>query len=170
MMEKITLEVTDILTPAEVAEVVIETGVNAFGGAAGMVAIVSDDGECLEVIAQHGYPESVVKTLRRLPLQHATPATMVYQRLEPEFIESLDEFRDCYPHLVAMTTGATGTHALLCVPLVIDGRAIGVFGVTYREDRRFSPEERAAAPVFAEQAAQALSRVIQQSARDRAPA
>src|SRR6185436_5434461 len=91
---------------------------------------------------------------------HATPATMVYQRREPEFIETFAEFRDRYPHIVAMTTGITGTHALLCVPLLIDGRAIGVFGVTYREDRRFSPEERASALVFAEQAAQALRVVV----------
>jgi len=160
MLEKITLEVSaDTLTLPELAEIVIKTGVKAFGGSAGMVAILSDDRECLEIIGQQGFPESVVKPFRRLPLQHATPATMVCQRCEPEFIETLAEFRDRYPQIVAMTTGITGTRALLCVPLLIEGRAIGVFGVTYREDRRFSPEERTSALAFADQAAQALSRV-----------
>jgi GAF domain-containing protein len=158
MLEKITLEVTHTLTPTEVVEVVIKTAIGALGGSAGMVAIASECREFLEVIGHQGFPESVVERLRRLPLQHATPATMVYQRCEPEFIETLAEYRDLYPHLAAMTTGITGTHALLCVPLLLEGRAIGVLGVSYREDRRFSPEERADACAFAEAAAQALDR------------
>lgn len=157
MLEKISLEVADTMTPTEVAELVINTGIKAFGGAGGMAAILSADGECLEIITQQGFPETVVKPLSRLPLQFATPATMAYQRSEPEFIETLAEFRDRYPHLVAMTTGITGTRALLCVPLLLDGKPIGVLGVTYRVDRVFSPAERAAAVAFAAQAAQVLA-------------
>jgi len=156
MRETITLEIADTMSPSEVVAVVLKTAVTAFGGAGGMVAIASDSGEGLEIIGQLGFPETVVEPHRHLPFHPPTPATAAYRSRAPEFVETLAEFKDRYPELARATTGITGTRALLCIPLFLEERAIGVFGVTYREDHLFSTEERASAVAFAARAAQAI--------------
>lgn len=167
-LQENTAELAGALTTAQVAATVVKTAVDACDGTAGMLAVPLDDGEWLEIIGHQGFSEDVTAPLRYLRIEEPTPATRAYQRGEPEFIEALAEFRARYPHLAAMTTGCTGTRALLCIPLMLNGKAIGVLGVTYRADRRFSPAERVFALTLAAQCAQALDRARLYSVERRA--
>ena len=51
-----------------------------------------------------------------------------------------------------------GVRAFWCVPLVAEGRAIGMIGVGYHAERQFSQDEREFVGTFARQSAQALAR------------
>jgi signal transduction histidine kinase/CheY-like chemotaxis protein len=60
--------------------------------------------------------------------------------------------------IASIRAGGRRARAFWCTPLVVEGAAVGLFGMGFYEEDRFSPEERALADTLAKQCAQALIR------------
>jgi signal transduction histidine kinase len=63
---------------------------------------------------------------------------------------------------------AVGQHALIVMPLIVEGRAIGSMGIAFEEPRPFTDDDRRLAILVASQSAQALERARMFEAADRA--
>ena len=85
------------------------------------------------------------------------------------WIETAQEYESFFPTLARMNVEGPRARAFWCVPLVAEGRAIGMIGVGFHEERHFSADEREFVGTFARQCAQALARArrLEASARQR---
>lgn len=87
------------------------------------------------------------------------PMNEVVRTLRPHFIESPEEFSECYPLLWPHITGLRITSAAY-MPLIAQGRPIGALGLLYGDRRGFSPEERSVLLAMGSSIAQSLQRAM----------
>jgi signal transduction histidine kinase len=143
------------LSPAEVLDAVLTSGVAAAEARAGMIALLSDDGTELVVFAARGFREGLVERWQRFPLDAHLPLSDAVRTGEPVLLGSRAERLQRYPELEA---GPEPTFALACLPLVVEDQTIGGLVFSFGADQVFDDERRATKVALARQAAQALLR------------
>jgi signal transduction histidine kinase len=143
------------LSPAEVLDAVLTSGVAAAEARAGMIALLSEDGTQLVVAAARGFREGLMDEWERFPLAASLPLSDAVRTGEPVLLGSSAERLRRYPKLEA---GPEPTFALACLPLVVEGETIGGLVFSFGADQVFDDERRATKVALARQAAQALSR------------
>ncbi|MFI7407602.1 SpoIIE family protein phosphatase [Streptomyces sp. NPDC049627] len=87
------------------------------------------------------------------------PMSEVVRTLTPRFIESPEEFADCYPVLWPHITDLNITSAAY-LPLIAQARPIGAIGLLYSDRRGFSTEERNVLVALGSSIAQSLQRAM----------
>ena len=145
-------------TPQEVLDATLSEGVTAADARAGLLAAVSADGTHLEVIAQRGYEEELVGPdgrWARFPLDADLPLSETVRTVEPVFVNSRQERDERYPLL---RDTARESHALACLPLVLEGEAFGGIVFSFARDDVLDDERRRLKIAIASQVAQALAR------------
>ncbi len=149
----ITAALASAATAGEICKIVIDEAAPDAGEDAERAIWMLRDSH-LVLIAGMGrsaqYPE--------IPLDGSMPATTILESGKPLFIETRDELGR-WPSLAA---GATASFAGL--PLVVDGRRLGVLGVGFPDEHAFDPGERQYLVAIADQAALALARAESQAA------
>ena len=145
----------EAVTPEEVLDAVITEGVRAAEARAGLIALVTDDGESLEVLAYRGYRTDRIEPWERFPIDGHYPLSDAVRTGEGVFLRSQSELLERYPE---MRLEGEPTHALVCLPLVIEGRTIGGLTFSFGVDQDFDEKRRAFKMTLARQAAQALER------------
>ena len=145
------------LSPARVAEIVIEQGSTLFGAVAGSVVMVADDGETLELVPASGYAAGVIDTWQSVSIHDNTPLADAIRLRRLVWVGSMAARAERYPELYARYPNA-GEHALAAVPLVIGERAIGAIGMLFEAERRFDTDDYSYLLALAQQAAQAIER------------
>jgi PAS domain S-box-containing protein len=143
------------LTPQEVLDAVLTEGVRAAEARGGLIAVLSDDGEWLEVIASRGYDMQYIEPFRRFPVSGDYPLSEAVRTGEGVFIRSEAERDERYPELVGRSQPG---HGLVCVPLVGERGVIGGLVFSFPTDQDFPPERRALKIALGRQAALALER------------
>jgi PAS domain S-box-containing protein len=146
------------LSAEGVAATSLELALPALGAWAGSFYMLSPDGDMLELLHYHGYPEDMVAAYRRIPREAHIPLAEAV-RGDPIFVESRARWADRYPHLEA-ARARTGSGSAAAVPLVSNGRAIGVIGLSFKGERAFTADDREFVLILAGHCAQALDRVL----------
>jgi hypothetical protein len=166
-LEALTAALTAAITPDEVARVVVDLGVEAFGASAGFLVVPRDDEPVLELVRVVGYDDEDTQSWRRTPLNATVPLAEAARTAVPVWIESPGARRSRYPEL-----GPTsGRHAAWAsVPMVTEGRVVGVLGLSFREARTHDDGEWELLRAVAQQAALALERSRLYEATERAHA
>jgi signal transduction histidine kinase/PAS domain-containing protein len=155
--QELTSALASALTAADVAAIIVDKGVSAAGAYAGLMALLSADGTRLERLHAIGYPEEILAPWREIPLAEGLPLTDAVRGRAPVLVGTDRELTQRYPRL-SEQPGLTGTKALAAVPLLVDGRAIGALGLSFREEQEFTSEERAFIQGLAAKSALALER------------
>lgn len=161
-LQRVTASLTAAATRQEVCDIVAGEGSAAVGAAAGVVALLSDDGEHIEFAGWVGYPVASLGDWQRLPLALATPLTKAVRLGRPVWIDSREDmkarFAAFYPVSQAIPTGAWGV-----VPFVIHSSgghpALGALGLSFTEEGAVPHADRAMAETIAALGASALERV-----------
>jgi PAS domain S-box-containing protein len=153
----LTAALSRALTPARVAEAVIDEACGIFGAAAGAVALLDSGGGELQLLGYQGFPEEVMEPWRRFPLTNATPISDATRRGEPVFVGSLEERDRRYPQLARAQPGSSA-QAWVALPLKLDQQVIGAVGFTFATPRSFDDDERTYLMTVAGLCAQALER------------
>jgi PAS domain S-box-containing protein len=155
-MLTIATALSEALTQAQVAEVFVSHGVAASSAHAGALALLSQDGDSLEIIGAIGYSAQAIDSWRRLSLSQAAPLTEAVRSKTPLLIESPAALAERYPWLVQQ---AQPDHrAWAVIPLLVEGRVSGALGLSFSQAHAFSADERAFLLTLASQYAQALER------------
>ena len=166
-LQAITEALSEALTPAQVAGVVMDQGIDALGADAGVLVLVTADGGHLEVLAARGYAPSRIEGWRRFPLAAAVPIAEAARTGEVVMVQSFRERLARYPGIGE----APGDHPMsVSVPLVVEGERLGAMGLSFREPRAFSDEDRAFMLALGRQCAQAVRRARLYEAERRARA
>ncbi|WP_330336517.1 SpoIIE family protein phosphatase [Streptomyces sp. NBC_00557] len=122
-------------------------------GAASLVMGLVEAGR-IRLVAEGPVDASVPGT-QLTRIDEPYPMSEVVRTLMPRFIESPEEFADCYPILWPHLTDLRVTSAAY-LPLIAQARPIGAMGLLYSDRRGFSPEERAVLVAFSSSVAQSL--------------
>ena len=144
------------VTPEQVLDAILTEGVRAAEARAGSIGVVSEDGERIELLAQIGYRPEVMEDWQEFRVDAPTPMSDVIRTGEPIFISSVQERNRLYPSLAQV--GQEDGHALVVVPLAVEGRVFGAISLSFDHDIEFEPERREMKIALARQAAQAITR------------
>jgi PAS domain S-box-containing protein len=154
-LQRVAELLAEAVTPQQVLDAILTEGVRAAEAHAGAIGVLADDGETVELLAQRGYDPGVMAGWERWPLNTPTPMSEVIRTGEPLFISSLAERNEQFPALADV--GQQG-HAIVVVPLAVEGRVFGGMSLSFDRDIQFEPERRELKLAIARQAAQALAR------------
>jgi PAS domain S-box-containing protein len=155
-LQTISNALSEALTPTQVADAVIAQGIAAIGSQAGSIALLSEDGDALEVISATGYPVHVLDSWRRFSLSQPIPLAEAVRSKTMIMIESPAELAERYPQLGQ--PALPESYAWAAIPLLVEGRVSGALGLSFGQARKFSIDERAFLLTLASQCAQALER------------
>jgi signal transduction histidine kinase len=144
-------------TLAEVADAVVAHAAAVFGAAGTVIARLTPDGTQLEIMQAGAMPDPIRDEWRRFDITAPAPLADVARTGRAIFLESRADWARAYPDLLPLLD-ATGQHANAVMPLVVDGRVLGVLGAAFNAPREFGEDERALARAVALQSAQALER------------
>jgi PAS domain S-box-containing protein len=154
-LQRVAELLAEAITPQEVLDAILTDGVKAAEARAGAIGVLTEDGESIELLAQRGYDTSVMVGWETFPLSAEVPMSEVIRTGEPLFLASVAERNERYPALAHQ--GQDG-HALVVVPLAVEGRVFGGMSLSFDRDIDFEPERREMKLTLARQAAQALAR------------
>jgi PAS domain S-box-containing protein len=168
-LQSVTEALSEALTPAQVVAAVMDHGIGALDADAGVMVLLSDDGQHLELVEQRGYPASAAGGWDRFPLSAGVPIAQAVREAEIVIVGSPEERDRRYPAL----SGRQVVYPVsLSVPLIVEGERLGAMGLGFHAARDFSGDDRALMLALARQCAQAIrrARLFQAEARARAAA
>ena len=125
----------------EIARAVLAQGMASLGATSGGVFLVDESGENLELKGAIGYQEKYLDLYRLVSLDRVMPLTDAFNKKTRLFLGGSDDLATLYPEF-AGTHKEIAEHALACVPMEHDGRAVGVIAMgfplpwTFRDDDR----------------------------------
>jgi PAS domain S-box-containing protein len=154
-LQRVAELLAEAVTPQQVLDAILTEGVKAAEAHAGAIGVLAPDGETIELLAQRGYDPDIMSGWVTFPLEADLPMSEVIRTGEPVFITSIAERNRRYPGLSHQ--GQEG-HALVVLPLALEGEVFGGLSLSFDRDLEFEPERRALKMAFARQAAQALAR------------
>jgi signal transduction histidine kinase len=143
-------------SPQDVLDVILTKGIDASGARAGLIGLLNDDGETIDVVASVGYDQARIDAWRTMGIDDPLPLAEAVRTREPIFIATTAERNRRYPALAPVQEAKS--HALVCLPLAFEGRPIGGLALSFEREEHFDANRRMLNVVLAAQAAQALQR------------
>lgn len=155
-LQAVTAALSEALTPDQVASAVVKQGISVLDATSGLVALLDESGECLEIVNAFGYPSEQVEAWRRFPLSTAAPLAETVRTGELLILESQEALSRHFPEFAKQSTSNHQMYVTL--PLTIENRTIGGIGLSFAERRSFSSKDSNFMLALARQCAQALER------------
>ena len=151
-LERIASALAGLLTPGEVADVILRDVAPELGGASRALWLLSDDGTQLELV----HPESHARAqpYAAIPVTSDLPGAEVARTGEPLFLTTVADRDERYPVL----RGLAPQVSIAALPLTASGRVVGVLACSYDEEHAFPADERRYLGVVTALASQALER------------
>jgi K+-sensing histidine kinase KdpD len=151
----------------EIAQVILEAGKTTLQAKRGFLALVSEEGSNqLKIVDTIGYPQNLLpdKPVITLTPAQTSPLTTALASLQPVWLENYygieeSELSGGDEELGARVSTAGSNSALAVLPLVIEGRVLGIVNFSFSPPHSFSAEEKALILILAGQASLALERV-----------
>jgi len=153
-------------TAHDLAHVMVGRGKVVVGAAAGSVSILTDGGDAFEALyaEEHRPPDG---RGHRFPAEIGHCATAAVRSQQPIFIGSFTEWQERYP-LSASIAADGGYESTATLPLLAEGRAIGVVSFYFTAPVNFDDDFKALLASVAQHCTQALERAHLYEAADRA--
>lgn len=151
----------------EVARIAVRENLDALGAQKAAVALLDESGDTMSIVSSVGYSRTLIKKWQRLELSASSPMTDAIRNLTPVALASAKDVSKAYPHIGPEKR--TRNEGFLAIPLINEGRATGVLGLSFAERRNFDQKDRDYVMAIGGQCAQAFERVrlyqAQQAAR-----
>lgn len=171
-LQRITTALARALTPAQVSRVIIEQGIATLKADSGLIALLDETGEYLEILDWFGYKDEVVEPWQRFPLAEAVPLAEAARMGQAVFIDNPEMLQARYPEFAARRK--SDYNIMVSLPLTVENRVVGAIGLSFANAGKFSQETRDFMMALARQCAQALERArlyeVEQQARVKAEA
>lgn len=153
-LHALTAALSESVTLSAVARVVVEQGRIAVGATAGEVAVLVDDGKMFESLYAEG---EALTSGYRWPVEQGYCAADAVQTRDAVFVSSFEEWQQRYPRSASIAADG-GYISSATVPLLVEGRALGVVAFYFTAPVNFDEEYRALMVSVAQDCAQALDR------------
>lgn len=154
---------------SEVADLILESGMEAAGAAAGSLALVQDDsvsrrtgGREFEVIRTRGFTDELTAEYRRFAIHAGRPLADAVLNKNPVLISSSKSARERYPSVPPL-----GYEGFAALPVIASGESIAAIALSFSNVQDFDESAETFLRTIAEQCAQALERARLYDAMDR---
>jgi PAS domain S-box-containing protein len=154
---------------SEVADAVVSEGIRAARADTCTLYLLDDTAGKLELIGERGIAREVVAAIRTITA--TSGPTKTFETLATGlslWAESENEYLALFPAIASVKTLARRAKAFWSVPLVVEGRPVGLLAMGFYEQQTFTPEERAFVETLTKQCAQALLRAEHLQGEDEA--
>ncbi|HET7542281.1 MAG TPA: ATP-binding protein [Polyangiaceae bacterium] len=153
------------VTKSEVADLVVEQGMRQAGADIATLYVLDESGEALDLLAQRAVSPEVLQRILRITRTEGNPRVLATLATGVSvWAETEQEYAAIFPELALMPATGRRAKAFWSVPLVVEGRPVGLLGMGFFSEQRFSPADRRFAETFAKLCGQALLRAVR---RDR---
>lgn len=150
----LTVALAGALDERAVGRAFTEHGVSALGALAGVVCLVAGDG--LVLTAWSGYRAETIAGWERIPLSASIPLTDAVRAESMVVVASSRDYAARYPGL--RDRGGGELRPTISLPLMVEGRCIGVCGLSFAADIALAAEDRDLLASLAALCSQALHR------------
>lgn len=157
---------SEAVAPHAVAAVTVQQGKPVAGAAAGSVALLSGNGQQLEILYSEEYGAQP-DARRTLPLTPGLCSAAAVATKQPVFVGSFLEWQQKYPDSAAIAADG-GFASSAALPLLVDGSVIGVVSFHFTVPVNFDDEYRALLMSVAQHCAQAVDRARMYEAAEHA--
>lgn len=165
LLQQLTTELAKTIAPEEVANVALREALPALNADGGAVGLLDEGGATIRVAGYSGYSETSLANWETFSIDADLPMSEVVRSGKVAWVVGREEIVRRYPAL-AGTEIRYLSRAI--VPLWAHGRIFGAISLSFREARRFEPDERAFLEAVVQQAAYALDRARLHAAEQRA--
>ncbi|MEH2458510.1 AAA family ATPase [Nostoc sp.] len=156
-LQSITAALSELLTPAQVSEVIVEQSMAALGASCALVALLNESKTELEIVHAVGYNQDLVDTWRHFSIDSRSPLAEAVRSRQPIWAESRQNRIARYPHL-AEAYAQYDIDAWISIPLMVEGSAVGGINLGFTQLQQLSGEDQAFILAVAQQCAQAIAR------------
>jgi signal transduction histidine kinase len=151
-----------------VLDVVVAFGVTVADARAGAIALLDETGTRLELAASHGLRDNLVRAWESVGVEDDLPIARAARQGEALFLGTAAQREQLFPALAADESPA----ALVSLPLIVEGRTLGVLALAFDDEQNFDDDRRQFKLAVARQAAYSLERTrlleTEQRLRERA--
>jgi serine phosphatase RsbU (regulator of sigma subunit) len=154
-LQALTAGLSPLIDEQAIAEYVIDVGIEAVGGSAGALAVLTDEGD-LAIASHRGYTPQTMDRYARIPLDAPMPVCDAVRTGRPVFLESDVQRISSYPLLNARP-GGSEAHAVVTLATSA-GDCLGALTIGFSKAQHFSPEDRAMLMSFGHQCGIAIER------------
>src|SRR5262245_16202422 len=170
-LQNLTGRLADAVTVRDVCEALVDTAIGSLGALAAGVGLLSAGKAGLGGLALRGFSDDVAARWSRVPLDARLITTEAIAKRSVITVGSAEEALGRYPALAEVGDGfPAGAQA--AAPLMARDQLLGVVGVNFRGNRRFSVEDEMLLLAVGRQCGQAIERArlfeAEQQARERA--
>lgn len=156
-LQAVTAALSEAVTLAQVAEVLTQQSVSAGDATSGVVNLFHAETNELEIIYSVGFHESLVQRYQRATMFAPGASPQAAQTRQPVWFHSKAEYLAQFPALVDVPQ-KQNAEGIAALPLMYQGRLLGVLGLYFPEIRAFHDEEQEFLQTIARQCAIALER------------
>ena len=155
-LQAVTAALSQAATPREVAVTCLDQAAAAVGAHGGVVALLSADGDELELVGSLGYADDELADWRRIPVDAPVPVAEAVRSCSPVWALSDEQVRRY--DLLRPIADSAGDRAWAALPLMAGSAARGALLLSFGEPVQLSAEDRDWLVALAGQCAQALDR------------
>ncbi len=156
---------SDAASAAEVADVVVDVGMRALGADTATIYRLNESGTTLELLGSRGVAPEILALIRTITERAGNP--VAFETLDSGqmiWAENEDDYLRLFPALASAKAQGPRAKAFWSVPLIVEGRGVGLLGMGFYRPRSFPAEERSLVDTLGRHCAQALVRA---AARER---
>ncbi|HLL03971.1 MAG TPA: GAF domain-containing protein [Myxococcaceae bacterium] len=141
-LQELTAQLAVAHSSEEVLSVAVERIMAAVGATVSVVSLPTDGGRGLQPVAYNGVPRQLMQDYPWVPVDGTGPMSEAFRTGEPGWFESPEVLAARYPRLAPVVNAHVQVRALASLPMVVEGRALGVLVLGFPEPRAFSGEDR----------------------------
>ncbi|HEX3777323.1 MAG TPA: ATP-binding protein, partial [Polyangiaceae bacterium] len=149
------------VTTDDVAEIVVDQGMRHARANIATLYALDEAGEGLDLLSQRGVAPEVLQRILRITTSAGNPAVLETLRTgQSVWAETEREYMQIFPEVARTEASGPRAKAFWSVPLEVEGRPVGLLGMGFHEEQRFSTADRRFVQTFAKLCAQALQRAL----------
>ena len=157
------------ISSTDVADLIVEQGLRQAGADIATLYALDDSGERLDLLGQRGVAPEIVQKILRISKTAGNPKVMeTLSSGASVWAETQQEYFQIFPELAGTPATGPRAKAFWSVPLVVEGHPVGLLGMGFYAEHRFTAADRRFVETFAKLCAQALLRAVRRERELRA--
>jgi len=160
-LTELAIALSGAVTKSEVAHLVVEQGMRHAGADIATLYVLDDSGEVLDLLAQRGVAPEVLQTILRISKTEGNPRVLETLATGVSvWAETEREYEAVFPEVARLPASGARAKAFWSVPLVVEGRPVGILAMGFYQEQRFSVSDRRFVETFAKLCGQAVLRAV----------
>jgi PAS domain S-box-containing protein len=157
-LQELTAQLSGANSPEEVMTVAVESVMAAVGANMATVGLPVPGQHMLRTVAYKGWSRQLYRDFQLMPLDAPLPLPFTYNTGQAEWLASPEALAARYPGLLHVMLEQTPARSVASMPMVVEGKVIGVLALCFPEPRAFDSEEQEFLMALARHCALAMER------------